>query len=1047
MPNDPNAVPEGILQNIAQGRAVLFLGAGASYGCKSSDGKQTAPTGTDLAGHIADRFLSARRRNDALAKVADLAVSQHSLLDVQIFVKSLLEELEPQEFHQIIPAFKWKAIVTTNYDCIIEKAYSKAKKRLQNLVPIIANGDLRLLESSNNPVPLIKIHGCITRATDTALPLVLANEQYAKYENGRERLVTQFRELGKDHPIIFCGYNIGDPHISQILYSLEAGFRDRPLYFAANPALDDLDTDYWANYKMGVSAATFSEFLAQIDTKISAARRALGSVLTNSSGSLSPWIKVGQTLGNSLKAVLSNRLFHVFRAMPTENPRPEKFYRGDSTAWSSISSQLDFSRAITNQVLSATDLNTSSGPKFMLIKGHAGSGKSVVLKRIAWELCGAENAALTFFSETTLSGVKDVLDELCTATGERVFIVVDDALLDAQNLNDCLAHAKKRALPVTFIAGARGNEWNVSQHSAHLTPDEEYTLGDLSRPEATSLVRLLKEHNCLGVLAKLEEDAQVKSLLQENERQLLVALHIATLGDNDFRRLLRSEYRNVLPEEARILYLDVCSLHRLQVPVRAGLISRMSGTNFHIFQEKFFLPLEKLVSVFSDPLSRDFAYRARHSEIARIVFEEALPTPEARANQLARILGALNTDYSSDDRAATLILKGRFLADEFSDRSLVERIFQAAEQSGIERAFVLQQRAIFETTHPGGSSSRALRLVDEALSLNSRSSSSIHHTKALILRNMARAAEVDTVLADRYREQALTELREHGQLRSSKYSIGTYCELLLDQIRSRLTVLDLSEMEALSQEVVVRKLSDLENHLAEASQRDPDDTHISTLRAELFSLLDKHPRAVAVLKVAFTKSPANAPVALRLARQLIDSGEEINIAEALSVLRKAVSLNASSKPLNYQLAKLLMSIDEQENRAEISKLLRRSFTPGDTHFDAQFWCARHEFLYGDRTSAKGIYEGFSKRPVPYVDGSEKRGLVKNSIGKPSEFHGSIRHIKGDFGFVNCSELNDSVFLHRNQLKSGWSSARIGDRIQFKLAFTFRGPCCVDASKE
>ena len=845
---------------------------------------------------------------------------------------------------------------------------------------------------------------------------------------------------------MFCGYALDDAHIAQILYSLEAGARDRPPYMAVSPSFDEYDKAYWSNYKMTAMRGTFEEFLKTIEAKIPSNKRVLGSLLTGAAGSLSRWLQVGQAIGNTLQAILSSRLLHIHRTMPLENPAPLRFYRGDSTSWSAISNDLDFSRSVSNQILNAVDFGIASGTRFVLVKGHAGSGKSVVLKRVAWELCGPGSDALTFFNDKTLGGVKEVLDELCKATNQRVFILIDDALFDPANLNECLLHAKKRGLPITFIAAARGNEWNVSQHSAHLIPDEEYTVGDLSTAEALALVRLLKKHNCLGALEKLKtETEQVASLLGENERQLLVSLHIATLGENDFRKLLRSEYRNISPPEAQILYLDICSLHRLQIAVRAGLISRMSGTSFHAFQERFFSPLEKVVSVFSDPMSKDFAYRARHAEIARIVFEEALPTPEDRANQMARVLSSLNTDYSSDDRAASLLLKGRLLADEYSDRALVERIFQAAEQTGIDRAFVLQQRAIFEINHPGGSGVRALRLIDEALSVTSRSPGAIHHTKAVVLRALANQADVDPSVADRYREQGLAELRDHGQLRNSRYGITTYCEILLDQVKTRLNDAEVTSTQPLSQEAMVRKLSDLENYLNEGMQRFPDDTHVATLRAELFNALDKNPRAIAILRTAFAKTPSNVPLALRFSKQLIDSGDQASTDEALAVLRCAVGLNAASKPLNYQLARLLMNIDEPEHRAEISKLLRRSFTPGDTHFEAQFWCARHEFLFGDRAVAHEIYDRFSKRPVPYVDIDEKRGLVKDSSGKATEYSGTLRRLKGDFGFVQCPALNESIFLYRTQLKnSTWIDARIGDSLQFKVAFSFRGPCCVDA---
>lgn len=166
---------------------------------------------------------------------------------------------------------------------------------------------------------------------------------------------------------------------------------------------------------------------------------------------------------------------------------------------------------------------------------------------------------------------------------------MDNGLFDAVALNECYVAAKKKQIPVTFIVAVRSNEWNSSNGTMKLIPAEEYTLGDLSHDEADMLCSLLEEHGCLGELAHLSHAERVDTLMSNHERQLLVTLHEATLGA-DLRKILRDEYRNISPLEAQILYLDICSLHRLNVPVRAGLVSRMSGTNFIQFEERFFSP-------------------------------------------------------------------------------------------------------------------------------------------------------------------------------------------------------------------------------------------------------------------------------------------------------------------------------------------------------------------------------------------------------------------------------------------------------------------------
>jgi hypothetical protein len=94
---------------------VLFLGAGASIGARKPSG-QSAPDGTRLRDQLCERFLGGRYKNESLAWVAELAISETDLSTVQDFIADLFRDLEPADFHLLVPTFKWQGLVTTNYD-------------------------------------------------------------------------------------------------------------------------------------------------------------------------------------------------------------------------------------------------------------------------------------------------------------------------------------------------------------------------------------------------------------------------------------------------------------------------------------------------------------------------------------------------------------------------------------------------------------------------------------------------------------------------------------------------------------------------------------------------------------------------------------------------------------------------------------------------------------------------------------------------------------------------------------------------------------------
>ena len=71
-------LPTDLINQVRQGRAVLFLGAGASRKAKDPNGKEP-PLGDELRDRIAERFLTDKYASETLTWVAELAISSSSL--------------------------------------------------------------------------------------------------------------------------------------------------------------------------------------------------------------------------------------------------------------------------------------------------------------------------------------------------------------------------------------------------------------------------------------------------------------------------------------------------------------------------------------------------------------------------------------------------------------------------------------------------------------------------------------------------------------------------------------------------------------------------------------------------------------------------------------------------------------------------------------------------------------------------------------------------------------------------------------------------------
>ena len=217
MISDAKVLPPSLVNAVESQSAVLFLGAGASYGATHPN-KEPIPNAERLRDQLSGRFLAGELKNRPLHAVAEYAANETSLVTVQQFIRDLFQPFGPADFHLLIPRFRWHGIVTTNYDLILERSYSSSAQRLQQLVPFVKNGQNVETEMKKtvNGIQYLKLHGCIDHYMDQEIPFILTSEQYTRYSKNRTRILDRFKDWGTEFPIIFCGYSISDPHIQTI---------------------------------------------------------------------------------------------------------------------------------------------------------------------------------------------------------------------------------------------------------------------------------------------------------------------------------------------------------------------------------------------------------------------------------------------------------------------------------------------------------------------------------------------------------------------------------------------------------------------------------------------------------------------------------------------------------------------------------------------------------------------------------------------------------------------------------------------------------------
>ena len=262
-------LPTPLISQVREGRVVLLLGSGASFGSQTADGNP-APSADELAKQISQRFLSNKQSAQNLASIAELAISETSLVQVQRFISETLRGLQPTQAHKLLPTFRWHGLATTNYDRLIEVAFQEAApKELQSLIPIMRDSDNMntALQIPDN-LPLLKLHGCISQYADHSLPFVLTPDQYVTHRKHRANLFKTFKEWASEHTLVAIGQSLNDFDLRQLLLELAEFGASRPRYYLVGPDVSDEQHRLWESKRITTLNGTFAEFVTALNEAI-----------------------------------------------------------------------------------------------------------------------------------------------------------------------------------------------------------------------------------------------------------------------------------------------------------------------------------------------------------------------------------------------------------------------------------------------------------------------------------------------------------------------------------------------------------------------------------------------------------------------------------------------------------------------------------------------------------------------------------------------------------------------------------------------------------
>lgn len=1030
------SIPRTLIEQVSEGRAVLFLGQGAITDSVHKNGKKF-PTLDELKRGIVQKFLDDSYSTYPLTQIIELASSERTITEVQAYIASIYEDLYPADYHKLIPGFVWHTIVTTNIDLVIERAYGASENKLQRPVVFKKNGERveeKLRESGT--VVLLKLAGCITDISDEKTPLLLNPEQRSYDQDSRSRLFERTESLAFEFPFIILGGSLADEDVRSILKLISQKANVRPRSYIVAPNMAPAQVRYWEDQRFTCIGMTCKDFLEQLDDSIPKDFRVIANLTNPLEHPIFKRFTSSELPSSRLIGFLTKYIDYIHRDYKTTPIDPKAFYQGYFDDLTPIALNLDVRRSKVDPILSEVFFVSESDrldrAEFYLIKGHAGSGKSVMVRRLAWDASIDFNQLCLLIKHPHRIDY-EALSELYRLTKKRIFLFVDPVREYIDSIEFLIREARRNKLPLTIIGAEREGVWNTSCSVLEPFLTNSYEIKYLSEEEIIELISLLSRYKSLGSLEGLTFEQQTKALSGRAERQLLVALHEATLG-KPFRQIVVDEFNAIVPQKARSLYLTVCIFHRLGVQVRAGLISRVHRIPFTMFEQELFKPLESIVFASYDNSIMDNVYRSRHSQIAEIVFEEVLANDDARFSEYVSLLTSIDVDYNSDYEALKGLTNAKQLLGLFHNKDYIKQIYKVAQMRVGDHHMLLQQEAIFEMTREDGDLDRATEVLHKATRL-APYSQVIIHSLAVLAHKKAQVARTDIERA-KYREEAKVAARRLIQERTvTPHPYNTLIEIGIEELQE---IMDLQ-----NDRQIELKVKEIEQQIIRASQVFPDDSYILEKESQFNDLLGKHNHAILALERALAKNKKNVYVALRLSKMYQRDGK---IAQAISILRSCVDQNPDDKDVNFNLARTLMK-EIDPPTSEILFHLRRGFTYGDTNHLAQFLYARLSYLNGDFTEANKIFSGLADANLDNRTKYKPRDVVtKNGI--PVKYSGTLSRPESSYAFIKTDKYQDEIYTNIDYNdKVEWKKLGYHDRVIFELAFNYKGPVAQCVSRE
>ncbi|HBR3018955.1 TPA: SIR2 family protein, partial [Klebsiella pneumoniae] len=536
-----------IKQALSEGRIMLLLGAGSSFGSLTQTRKQV-PLGEELAKILAEQ-AQLPYSGETLSRVYSacrpiLGERIHTILD------SYFRNCTPSKEYNTLSKFVFARIYTLNIDDAFEKALDRNSK--QHLYIRSRNEKVSPPDQLFHKLDYIKLNGDVKKPNEG---YIFSPQEYGA---ASAKPPLWYKELGSDffnYKFLFIGSKLDEPlFYHQIERYRGATQSEEQRSYVITPSASPIDIASLKSSNIEHISATLSDFVSWLEsefptplTPVQTLKRSRPEYNVSADDDEEKYMRIFKEVVPINRACLQ-----IMNERDSGNPI-RNFFKGFKPTWKDIidkvPAELENTRIIYEEIYSLLKNQEYSNINLYCIFGSAGSGKTTLAKQIALKI--SEHNTPVYYVENINANLKDLINELEKKSPQKYLVFIERIADSAQIIGEILSEQK--LMKGIFVGTESKQIW--SYRAKEYFESTRYKTKDISlinRSDARKILTKIRQYGNWTRLERMTPSERIKELVTNSRKQLLIGLMETTLGEG-FYQIIRRDFQNIPTESHKAL--------------------------------------------------------------------------------------------------------------------------------------------------------------------------------------------------------------------------------------------------------------------------------------------------------------------------------------------------------------------------------------------------------------------------------------------------------------------------------------------------------------